>query len=486
MTTDHSSLQDPMYRPGGTDNWDGLPKAARWRAMLTVITGIGMCVIDASMVTVALPDIVRDLAVSEREAISLINAYQLAVLVLLLPLSVVGDLYGYRRVYLAGAALFACAGALSFFATGLLQLTLARVLLGTGAAGILAVNAALVRQIYPRRMLGAGIALNSAVVASASVAGPALATGILRLANWPWLFALSIPFAMLVLALGWRSLPTGPVCARNGMRLPWIDGLFNGAMFLLLFTGMQHLVPHGDKAATPGSAWALIGLGVLVGILYIRRQRRLAVPMLPVDLLSIPVFRLSICTSVAAFSAQTLASLALPFLLLETLGLRPSESGWILAFWPLGTVLVAPVAARLIGSVPSGLLGSVGLAMLAGGFAGLAALGQGASPVWFSGYLLLCGLGFGIFQSPNNHTIVTSAPTNRSGGAAGMLSTARLTGQATGSMLMGLLYGIWTAQSGYVPKISLVTAVVLSLSGCVSSLLRWKSQVGKSKGDAEY
>jgi len=166
--------------PHSDTTGDGLPPARRAPAMLTIILGIGLCVLDSTMFTLALPGIVRDLQITESDGVWLVNAYQLAILVLLLPLAMVGDLFGYRRVYLAGVGLFMLASAACVVATGLGQLTLARALQGAGAAGLFAVNAALVRLVYPSHLLGRGIAINSAVVAVASVAGPAVA------AACPW------------------------------------------------------------------------------------------------------------------------------------------------------------------------------------------------------------------------------------------------------------------------------------------------------------
>ncbi|GCL61782.1 MFS transporter [Pseudaquabacterium pictum] len=458
---------------------DGLPTPARHWAMATVLLGIGLSVLDATMVTLALPGIVRDLRISESDGVWLLNAYQLAVLVLLLPLAMVGDLFGYRRVYLAGVALFALASLASVLATSATQLALARALLGAGAAGVFAVNAALVRLIYPARLLGRGIAINSAVVAVASVAGPAVAAGILSLASWHWLFALNVPIALGLLLLAWRSLPPNRSPAPVGTRIPWLDGLLNAAMFLLLFLGVQRLVPHGQLPAAPTLAAGLIAAGVVVGVVYVRRQRRQAVPLLPVDLLAIPVFRLSMCTSVAAFGAQTLAAVALPFLLLDGLQRSAGQVGWLLAAWPAGTVLSAPLAGRLIGRVPSGLLGGIGLGLLALGLAGLALLPAHPSGLALAGWLGVCGIGFGLFQSPNNHTIVTSAPAHRSGGAAGMLGTARLTGQSIGALVIGLLYGLQAGHPGQVPVLALGVAAALAAVGGVTSLLRVRVQTAR-------
>ena len=153
----------------------------------------------------------------------------------------------------------------------------------------------------------------------------------------------------------------------------------------------------------------LVG-GVLVGVVYLRRQLKQPVPLFPVDLLRIPVFALSMCTSVASFAAQMLAYIALPFLMLDSYGRSPLQAGLLITAWPLAIVVVAPIVGRLIGRYPDGLLGGIGLGILATGLALLAALPAqpaNADIVW---RMALCGIGFGLFQSPNNHTIITTAP----------------------------------------------------------------------------
>ena len=129
---------------------DGLPVPQRYRSMATILLGISIAVLDASIVNLALPGIVRDLHASAASAVWVITAYQVATLVLLLPCAMLGDLIGHRRVYLAGLALFTIASIGCAFSTSLLMLVAARTLQGLGAGGLLSVNASLVRRTYPR------------------------------------------------------------------------------------------------------------------------------------------------------------------------------------------------------------------------------------------------------------------------------------------------------------------------------------------------
>jgi len=440
--------------------------------MAAIILGISLSVLDSTIVNLALPDITRDFGASASAAVWVVNANQLATLGLLLPCAHLGDRFGYKRVYLTGLLVFTLASLLCAVATSLPMLAGARAVQGLGAAGMMSVNSALVRLTFPSRMLGRAIALNSVVVATASVAGPTIAAVVLSVASWPWLFVVQLPFGVLVLVLGRRSLPAN--LSNSAAALSPLDVALNMAMFVLLFLGADTLGVRRGGAAD-AQHW-LLASGLLLGALavgwfYLRRQRREATPLFPVDLLRIPVFALSMCTSVTAFAAQTLAFVCLPFLLLEGQGRSHLESGLLITAWPAAIVLSAPVAGRLIPRVAGGLLGGIGLATMAVGLALLALLPQQATALDLAWRLALCGIGFGLFQSPNNHTIVTSAPLARAGAASGMLGTARLTGQSLGAVLLGILFSVAGVHGGGV-EIAFGLAAALAAGASVFSLLR--------------
>src|ERR1700675_5025870 len=186
---------------------DGLPQPQRYWAILTIALGLIMAVMDGAIANVALPAIARDLNASPAFSIWIVNGYQLAITISLLPLASLGEIIGYRRVYLAGLLLFTLASLSCALAHTLLLLTLARIIQGFGAAGIMAVNMALVRYIYPRHLLGRGIGINAMVVAVSAAIGPTVAAAILAVGTWPYLFAVNIPIGLAALALGWRCLP---------------------------------------------------------------------------------------------------------------------------------------------------------------------------------------------------------------------------------------------------------------------------------------
>jgi DHA2 family multidrug resistance protein-like MFS transporter len=293
------------------------------------------------------------------------------------------------------------------------------------------------------------------------------------------LFALNIPFGLLSLLLGRKALPQNPTKAA-GVRLSPLDVVLNALMFGLIFLGVDGLgvrveaAPGSAQGASPWLPLAELAAGIVVGVIYVRRQLTQPVPLFPLDLLRIPVFALSMGTSIGAFCAQTLAYVGLPFLLLGSYGRSHLEAGLLLTAWPLSIVVMAPIVGRLIGRYSGGLLGGAGLGMLSLGLVLLGMLPSqpaNADIVW---RMALCGLGFGLFQSPNNHTIITSAPAHRSGGASGMLGTARLTGQTLGAVLLAMIFAVFDPHDGKGPLIALWLAAAFAAAAGVCSALRIK------------
>jgi DHA2 family multidrug resistance protein-like MFS transporter len=420
------------------DGTDGLPAPARRRALTTLAIAVAMAVLDVAIANIALPAVARDLLVAPAASIWVVNAYQLAVTVALLPLASLGDIYGYRRVYIAGLAVFTLSSLACSLSTTLPMLVLARMMQGFGAAGIMSVNTALIRFVFPRAQLGRGVGFTALVVATSSAAGPSVAAAILSVASWHWLFAINVPFCLLSLWLALRSLPATP---SSGHRFDAPSALLNAVTFGLLVTAVDGI---GEGAGTPLVVAGFVA-AILAGIVFVRRQHRLPAPMLPVDLLRKPIFALSVGTSICTYAAQTLAYVALPFLFEYVGGRSQIETGLMITPWPLVIVVVAPIAGRLSDRYPPTILGGMGLVVMTVGLLLMLAAPLHASMADIAWRMAICGLGFGFFQSPNNKLMIGSASRERSGAASGMLATSRLLGQTLGSALVALVFGLTNA-----------------------------------------
>jgi DHA2 family multidrug resistance protein-like MFS transporter len=394
-----------------------------------------MSVLVTSIANIALPTIAHDMNASPAASIWVVNAYQLAVTVTLLPFASIGDIYGHRRVYIWGLGVYTAASLLCAVAPSLPVLVLGRVLQGFGGAGIMSVNGALVRFIFPRALLGRGIGLNALIVAGSSAAGPSVAAAIMSVLSWPWLFALQVPAGLLALWLADRFLPRTP---RTGHPFDPISAVLNAVTFGLFITALDG-VGRGQSTA---SVLVEFAVSICVGWVFVHRQFTLPAPMLPVDLFRRPVFALSVATAICAHAAQLIAFVALPFYFQYVSGLSPIQIGILITPWPAALVVMAPIAGRLADRHSAGLLGGFGLAVMTLGLLLVLFLPARPAQLDVAWRLAVCGVGFGFFQSPNNRLMIASAPRDRAGAGSGMLSTSRLLGQTTGSALVALLFGL--------------------------------------------
>jgi MFS transporter, DHA2 family, multidrug resistance protein len=440
---------------------DGLPVPRRYWAIAAIALAITMSVLDSTIVNIALPTIARDFRATSAASIWVINAYQLAILLVLLPFASLGEIVGYRRVSQAGLALFTLASLGCAFAPNLLALSLARVIQGIGAAGIMSVNGALVRHTYPHRYLGRAVGINAFVVASAAAIGPTIASAVLAVAHWRWLFGINIPLGVVAFAIALCALPDSE---RTPRRLNLVGAaLYAGTMGLLL-SGLQTLAHR----AAAGLALAQLGSGCVLAWLLARHERPRASPIIPFDLLRLPIFTLSLGTSVLSFSAQMAALVALPFEI-QRLGHSAVETGLFITPWPLALAFTAPLAGRLADRYPAGLLGGVGLLTLSAGLFLLALYPLSGGTAGILWRMALCGVGFGLFQAPNNRTIIGSAPRRRSGAAGGMLAAARLIGQSIGAASVAILF---RAYGEGAPTHALALAALLAVGAALLSLVR--------------
>ena len=444
-----------------TSAQDGLPPKQRFWAVVTIGLAVCLTVIDQMVVNVALPTIGVDLGASQAATVWIVNAYQVAIMLPLLPLSSAGDIFGYRRVYLVGLALFGLASIGCALASSIEVLVLMRVIQGLGAAGIMSVNMALVRFVHPIHRLGYGIGINAVIIAVSAGAGPTLASFILALADWPWLFWVKVPFAFLAFAIGIYTLPRTPRASHP------FDAI-SAALSAVTFGALIFFIDALTHETPPLLITAELLIMLVGGIVLVRREMTVPQPLLPIDLLKLPIFALSVGTSICSFLSQTLAFIALPFHM-QAIGYSAVEVGLLMTPWPLATAVVAPIAGRLSDKHPAGVLGLIGLLMFAAGLAALVLIDERTSTLDMVWRMALAGAGFGLYQSPNNRTIQASAPRRRSGGASGMQAMARLLGQTVGAALAAFAFERFISDGN---EIAMWLAVVFAVLGAAISAAR--------------
>lgn len=440
---------------------EGLPARRRALVMLAVICGVLLMSLDGAIANIALPTIARDLKVSDAATVWVVNAFNVGSVICLLPAAALGEILGLKRVYAFGLVLFTLSSLACALAPSLAILIAARLAQGVGTACIAAIGPAVVRDIYPRRMIGSGLAMIALSVAVGGTAGPTVASLILSVATWPWLFLVNVPIGLI-------AVPMFIALARPGRpqprRFDYVATLLSAAALGLLLIGVDTL-GKADHALALGE----IAVGIVCGALLVWHQSGRPHALLPLDLLKIPLLSLSLMTSICSYSAQILAYVSLPFLFETVMHRSQIATGLLVTPWPLMIVIAAPIAGRLSAKYPAALLGSIGLALLATGLGLMAALPDQPADWNIAWRMALCGIGFGFFQTPNNATIMTAGPQNRAGAAGGMLAVARTLGWCVGSALVTLIFSL---SHGNATILCLEVACGFAAAGAIASVSR--------------
>jgi DHA2 family multidrug resistance protein-like MFS transporter len=374
-----------------------------------------------------------------------------------------GDLIGYRRVYCGGLVVFTLASLACSLSSTLTELTLARALQASGAAGIWSVNLAIVRTIYPARLLGRGTGLSTACAGFALAMGPTMAAAILSIGTWRWLFAINVPIGVFAYFLSLRSIPRADP---RPFAYDWPSAFLNVVTFGLAILSLNGLAHHLDVDFVSASLIVALACGFML----LRRQHASKTPLLPIDLLGIRVFSFSLASALGAFTATMMALVSLPFFLQDVLGCTASRTGLLIAPFPAAMFAMSPIAGRLSDRYSPNALCATGLAIVGIGMFSLRQLDVGASGLEIIAWLALSGLGFGLFQSTNNRILLSSAPRGRSGGVSGIFGTTRLLGQSIGAALVALMYTHFTSPTSGVLMVASVVAVLSSITSVLGIL----------------
>lgn len=408
---------------------DGLAAPRRHWALIGLWIGMSMSVLDSSLANIALPSIAADLKASPASVTWIVTAYQIGVIMTLLPFSALGERLGYERVYIGGLVLFALMSLGCALASNLGALAAFRFLQGVGAAAMMGVNGALMRFTYPQALLAQGLGYNAVIIGGTAAAGPAVAALLLSLGSWHWLFLVNVPAGLASLALALAFLPRPAPTAQT---FDWLSALLNATMFGALFLLLADLAQ--GLLTSRLSLMALVG--GTAGAWLLRRVWTSSRPIIPLDLVRLAALRSAYAASLCAFAAQMCLLVTIPFLLRYRLGLDVVTIGLVILPMPLGVALVSPLVGRLVHKQWAGAMCAFGLCLFAGCSTLMATVlfSLSTEPAIAVG-MGLCGIGFGLFQTPNNHAMTQTAPIDRAGAAAGMLSLSRLLGQAAGVLL---------------------------------------------------
>ncbi|MEX7634645.1 MFS transporter, partial [Serratia marcescens] len=400
-------------------------------AVLAVSLSTVIAMLDSTIANVALPVIAKDFGVSESASIMIINAYQFAVVASLMPFAALGRAVGNKKIFMAGVVLFAFSSLGCALSTTLEMLTAFRVIQGFGAAAVLSVNAALIKEIYPARLLGRGLGINVMVVSVSAAAGPSIASAILSPTSWNWLFTINVPIACLSLLLSVIFLGSRE---RRSVGFDSGGALLVFVLFIAFSLSTMSMTTHH----LPAAALSFAVFAGLAGLLYINQKRKADAALIPIAMLHNPTLSLSLLMSMLSYSTQLLAYVSLPFYFHNVLQRNVVEIGLLLTAWPLATMASSLISGDLAKKYDPNLVALSGLACLLAGMLLMANLPSDPSNGAIVWRVALCGIGFGLFQSPNNLLIMTSVSHENSSIASGLLGSSRLIGQIVGSALVAI------------------------------------------------
>lgn len=429
----------------------------RYWAILGLCLSTAAVVLDGAIAAIALPTITRDLGINPSSAVHVVTIYQLVSVICLIPLAALGDRLGFRRVYRFGLSLLTVSVLLCFFVRGLYPLLALRFAQAVGASLVLSVSSALLREIYPSRILGRGLALNSMIVGIFASVAPTLGGAILAYARWPMVFASAAPLAMIGLALSGNM----PDPVRRSVRFDGRAAALYGCTMAMLFGALD-----GNVGFSPPVRVALLIGAIGLGIGLVRRESRVERPVIPVDLLRRPLLALSATGSLLCFAASMAIIVMLPFRLEMVYGFSVAQIGLVMSVWPLAMLVVSPAIGILSDRISARLIGTLGMGVATIGLLLIAGLkeAQAVDLYWRLG---LCGAGFACFTASNARLILANSPRDRAASVGSLISTSRLTGQSMGAILAGtILSAGWITEGGalYAPAALAVLAGLCSVS----------------------
>lgn len=450
--------------------------------------GTFMATLDGSIVNISLPKIQQAFGVSLSAVEWIVVAYLLVIGALLLPFGRVGDILGYKWVYLAGFALFAGASALCGISRSVWMLVGFRTLQGIGAAMLQAMGPAIVTNTFGARERGTALGLNSVSVSIGLSIGPALGGLLTEFGSWRWIFFINVPVGLFAIVWAWRVLKNERRAVRQKFD-PAGAILASGGLFSLLLGLIQ------------GESWGWANplvLGLFVASIVMMSgftwvELHSSHPMLDLRLFRIRPFSAGNISLLIAFAGLFVATFLLPFFLEQGRGFSPLRAGLLLTPIPLTTMLFAPFSGIVSDRIGPRLPATLGIGVMAFGLFTLTQLHQTSSNLDLIWRLMIIGAGQGLFNSPNSSAILGSVPRHRLGIASGTLAQMRINGQVLGIAVGGAIITSRLAfhvasLSGHVPPRALqadafvlslhdafyVSAAVVAL-GVLASMVRGKS-----------
>jgi EmrB/QacA subfamily drug resistance transporter len=413
-----------------------MERAARpWLSLTVLCVGTFAVLLDATIVNVALPSLITSLHASLDEAVWVINSYLLVFAALLIVAGRLGDMFGPRRLFTIGLALFAAASALCGVAQTPGELIAARVLQGVGAAALTPQAMVIIQSVFPRERMGAAFGVFSSMVGLAAVSGPTLGGVLTTYLSWRWVFYVNLPITAAGIVLAYLFVPEVRTARRHGLDVPGV--LLATAGLAAVVYGVIEGQRYGWGEIRYGiTIPEVIGAGIVLLGCFVAWERRYRQPLVPLGLFRSRTFTIMVALNVAVQFALQSMLLTNSINLQSVLGMTAVRSGLTSLPLTLALTALAPFAGRLTDRLGGKYVLMAGLTLYAAGIAGVAAVSSvHATSLTFTPVLVVAGLGMGAIFAPLATEAMRSAPPPLAGAASGLLNTGRQLGGALGGAI---------------------------------------------------
>lgn len=419
------------------------PRAGRreWLGLAVLMLPTLLIVMDLTVLHLAVPHLSAELKPTSAQLLWIVDIYGFLIAGSLITMGTLGDRIGRRRLLLIGAAAFGVASVLAAFAPSAPMLIAARALLGIAGATLMPSTLALIRNMFldpAQRSVAIGIWISG--FSAGSAVGPLVGGVLLQFFWWGSVFLLGVPVMLLLLALGPRLLPE--YRDPNAGRLDLLSAALSLSAVLLLIYGVKLVAQEGIDLVSSLSMAA----GLALGIVFVRRQRRLADPLIDLNLFRLPVFSAAMVMYTLGVFVSFGAFLFIAQYLQLVIGLSPVAAGAWSVPGAVASIVGSNVAPLLVRRFRPGMVVATGLALAASGFALLTQAGVSSLALVVAGWTIV-SLGFGITFTISTDLVVGSAPPERAGAASALTETGAELGGALGIAVLGSL-GLAIYRSG--------------------------------------
>ena len=411
----------------------------KWLVMAVVGVGGFMAALNSASLIIILPTLQSDLHTDLINILWVLLAYILASGVLLLSVGRLADLIGNKRIYLLGYLIFGLGSTFCALAANVWILIAARFIQGVGGALLMANTSAIITHTFPRRELGRALGVASATFSVGTTLGPIVGGLLTDAINWHWAFWFNVPFAAIGLGLAARYLHSevGTRQQAQRERFDWA-----GAVLLAIsLSALLYFVSLGPLYGW-GSARILgtLAISIVAGACFIWRQLTARQPLLHLRLFNNRLFTMANLSASLASMGMIAVLFLMPFYLEDVLHYTLFQSALLLTPYPLTMLIVAPISGWLSDRLGSRTLGTLGMSLSALSLLWMSTLTIHSTYSDVAVRLVVLGLGMGLFQSPNNSAVMSSAPANQRGIASAVLGTMRNLGTMLGIGITGAVF----------------------------------------------